>query len=82
MSVDVAYDLWNEFRRFMSSVDRPEAADALVTVLIDNDYDAEDIRSTFKGDNDVKKALQSYLDDGGEADDTEEDYEEDLDDDY
>ena len=81
MSVDVAYDLWSELKRFMSSVDRPEAADALVTVLIDNDYDAEDIRSVFKGDNDIKKALQSYLDDNADADDAEE-YDEDIDDDY
>lgn len=73
MSVDVAYDLWTEFRRYMSTPDRAEAADALVNVLIDNDYDAEDIRSAFKGDADVKRALQSYLDD------VEQDPEEDAD---
>jgi hypothetical protein len=73
MSVDVAYDIWTEFRRFLSTPDRAEAADALVNVLIDNDYDAEDIRSAFKGDADVKRALQSYLDDAEE--DTEEDTE-------
>jgi hypothetical protein len=73
MSVDVAYDIWTEFRRFLSTPDRAEAADALVNVLIDNDYDAEDIRAAFKGDADVKRALQSYLDDAEE--DTEEDSE-------
>jgi hypothetical protein len=77
MSVNVAYDIWTEFRRFLSTPDRAEAADALVNVLIDNDYDAEDIRSAFKGDADVKRALQSYLED------TEEDQEEnDIEDDY
>ena len=78
MSVDVAYDLWSELRRFMSTPDRAEAADALVNVLIDNDYDADDIKSAFKDDNDVKSALQSYLDDNSDSDDAEEDYEEDL----
>lgn len=73
MSVGVAYDIWTEFRRFLSTPDRAEAADALVNVLIDNDYDAEDIRAAFKGDADVKRALQSYLDDAEE--DTEEDSE-------
>jgi len=73
MSVDVAYDLWTELRRFLSTPDRAEAADALVAVLIDNDYDAQDIRSAFKGDLDVKQALQSYLDDA------EEDQDEDID---
>ena len=80
MSVDVAYDIWTEFRRFLSTPDRAEAADALVNVLIDNDYDAEDIRSAFKGDADVKRALQSYLDDADE--DTEEDIEDYDEDEY
>jgi len=75
MSVDVAYDIWTEFRRFLSTPDRAEAADALVNVLIDNDYDAEDIRSAFKGDNDIKRALQSYLDDAAEDEDEDEDEE-------
>ena len=79
MSVDVAYDLWTEFRRFMTTPDRVEAADSLVAVLIDNDYDAEQIRSAFKDDRDVRQALQSYLDDTEEDtdDETEEDYEDD-----
>jgi len=75
MSVAVAYDIWTEFRRFLSTPDRAEAADVLVNVLIDNDYDAEDIRSAFKGDTDIKQALESYLDDAEEE--TEEEYEED-----
>jgi len=78
MSVDVAYDIWTEFRRFLSAPDRAEAADSLVNVLIDNDYDAEDIRSAFKGDSDVKRALQSYLDDAEEeTEEDSEDYDED-----
>ena len=80
MSVDVAYDLWSELRRFLSTPDRAEAADSLVNVLIDNDYDAEDIRSAFKADADVKRALQSYLDDAEE--DTEEDSEDYDEDEY
>jgi len=77
MSVDVAYDLWTEFRRFLSTPDRAEAADSLVNVLIDNDYDAEDIRVAFKGDADVKRALQSYLDDAEEdPEEDSEDYDE------
>ena len=74
----MAYDIWTEFRRFLSTPDRAEAAEALVNVLIDNDYDAEDIRSAFKGDADVKRALQSYLDDAEEdAEEDPEDYDED-----
>ena len=78
MSVEVAHDLWNELRRFLSTPDRAEAADAVVAVLIDNDYDAEDIRQAFKGDKDIKQALESYIDDAEEdADEDLEDYDED-----
>ena len=77
--VDIAADLWSELKRYIPMPDRSEAADLVVNVLIDNDYDAEEIRSAFKGDNDVKRSLQSYLDDAEEEID-EEDL--DIDDDY
>jgi hypothetical protein len=71
--VDTAADLWSELKRYISVPDRGEAADILVNVLIDNDYDAEEIKTAFKGDAEVKKALQSYLDDTADED-VEEDY--------
>lgn len=63
MSVDVAYDIWSELKRFLSAPDRSEAADTLVAVLIDNDYNADEIKVAFKNDSDVKYALHSYVDD-------------------
>jgi hypothetical protein len=80
MAVDLAHDLWQELKRYIGSTDRSDAADTLVNLLIDNDYDAEDIRAAFKGDNDVKKALQSYIDDAEE--DLDEEDEDDYDDEY
>ena len=77
MSVDVAYDIWTELRRFLSTPDRAEAADCVVAVLIDNDYDAEDILAAFKGDKDIKQALASYLEDVGPDREEQEDYDED-----
>ena len=78
MSVEVAHDLWNELRRFLSTPDRAEAADTVVAVLIDNDYDAEDIRQAFKGDKDIKQALESYIDDADtDQEEEQEDYDED-----
>lgn len=83
MAVDLSYDLWNELKRYISTVDRADAADNLISVLIDNDYDAEQIRAAFKSDSDVKRALQSYLDDSDDLDDDEyEDEYEDEDDAY
>jgi uncharacterized protein (UPF0305 family) len=76
MSVELSKEIWDELKRYVNPQDRNEAAETLVNVLIDNDVDADDIKSTFKSDSDVKKALASYLKDHEEADE-DEDYEDD-----
>ena len=80
MPVALASELWGEIKRYISSVDKEEAAETVVNILIDNDYDAELIRDAFKGDNDVKRALQSFLDDADE--DLDEEDEDEYDDSY
>jgi hypothetical protein len=63
-------------------VDRDEAAEIVVAVLIDNDYDADQIRDAFKGDSDIKRALAAYVNrDVEEEPDEEVDDDVDLDDD-
>lgn len=85
MSVDLAKEIWNELKRHINTVDRDEAAETLVSVLIDNDVDADDIKSTFKTDSAVKAALAHYIKDhqdeedddeydGYDSDDEDEDY--------
>jgi hypothetical protein len=61
-------------------VDRDEAAETVVQILMDNDSDVEDIRSAFKGDTDIKRALTTYLD--NDKDYVEEEDEEPEDEDY
>ena len=82
MSAEVASEIWGELRRYVNTVDRDEAAETVVSILIDNDYDVDDIRAAFKGDSDIKRALASYVNRDVEEE-PEEDYEEesDLDDD-
>jgi hypothetical protein len=75
MHSNIASEIWGELKRFVNTVDRDEAADVLVSLLIDNDEDPEDIKSAFKGDSDVKRALTAYMDQGHEESD-EEDYDE------
>lgn len=79
MSVDLSTEIWAELKRYINSVDRAEAAETLVTVLIDNDVDAEEIKTAFKGDGDVKRALADYLKEEEELEEEEDDY---NDDDY
>ena len=84
MSVDLAREIWNELKRYVNSVDKDEAAETLVAVLIDNDVDADDIKDTFKTETEIKRALTSYLKDHQDEEDDDED-EEDFeyeDDDY
>ena len=81
MSVELSKEIWNELKRYVNPQDRDEAAETLVSVLIDNDCDAADIKSVFKSDSDVKSALASYLKDHEEEED-EEDDDDHEDDDY
>lgn len=80
MSSIVASEVWNELKRYVNTVDRQEAAETLVSVLIDHDEDVEDIRDAFKHDSDVKRALTAYLDNDKNYDE-EEDIDEDIDED-
>jgi len=77
MSVELAKEIWSELRRHINTVDRDEAAETLVAVLIDNDVDADEIKSVFKSESDIKRALASYLKDHAEDDDDDEEYDED-----
>jgi len=83
MSVELAKEIWDEIRRYVNTVDRDEAAETLVSVLIDNDVGADEIKDTFKNDSEVKRALAHNLKDHEEdEEDEEDDYEDDEDDDY
>jgi hypothetical protein len=82
MSVELAKEIWDEIRRYVNTVDRDEAAETLVSVLIDNDVDADEIKNTFKNDSEVKRALAHYLKDHEDSEEDEEDEEDYEDDDY
>jgi hypothetical protein len=76
MSVELSKEIWDELKRYVNPQDREESAETLVSVLIDNDVDADEIKSIFKADGEVKRALASYLKDHEEVDE-DEDYEDD-----
>ena len=82
MSVELSKEIWNELKRYVNTVDRDEAAETLVSVLIDNDADADEIKTVFKSDIEVKRALTSYLkdhEDELDEDEDNDDFEEDED---
>jgi hypothetical protein len=78
MSEAIASEIWGELKRFVNTVDRAEAAETVIQILMDNDSDVEDIRAAFKGDTDIKRALTAYLDNDKDyvEEDEEDEYEE------
>lgn len=83
MSEAIVSEIWEELKRFVNTVDRAEAAETVIQILMDNDSDVEDIRNAFKGDSDIKRALTAYLDnDKDYAAEDEDEYEEDEDEDW
>ncbi len=84
MSESIAAEIWGELKRYVNTVDRAEAAETVVQILMDNDSDVEDIRDAFKSDSDIKRALTTYLDNDNDYSEEEEepedeDYDEDED---
>jgi len=73
MSVELSREIWDEIKRYVNTVDRSEAAETLISVLIDNDVAADEIRDTFKGDAEVRRALTSYLKDHAAEDEDDDD---------
>jgi hypothetical protein len=82
MAVNLANEVWQELKRYVNGMDRAEAAEALVSVLIDNDVSAEEIKVAFKSDSEVKQALKQYLDDHADEEEDDDEYEDDEDDEY
>jgi hypothetical protein len=71
MSLDFIVEVWDALRSHIDLNDRTEAADSLINLLIDNNYEPADIKDVFSGEKEVLSALKDYL----EQQDIEDDYE-------
>jgi len=78
MSVELSREIWDELKRYVNVVDREEAAEIMVSVLIDNDISAEEIKHTFKGDSEIRRAVSTYMEDHLVPDDDDEENNDDL----
>ena len=72
MSLDFVAEVWDALRTHIDFNERNDAADTLINLLIDNNYEADDIKDAFRSDKEVLKALKGYA----EQHDVEDDYEE------
>ncbi len=76
MSLDLVAEVWDALRSHVDLNERKDAADTLINMLIDNNYEAADIKEAFRGDKDVLGALKFYAEQH-----EDEEYEEDEEDD-
>ena len=75
MKLDLIAEVWDALRDHIDLTDRGDAADTLVNLLIDNNYEVDEIKDTFK-DKDITTALKGYA----EQHFQDEEYEEESDD--
>ena len=73
MSITVIHEVWRALKTEIDEANLPDAAESLVDVLIQNDYEASDIKAEFRRDSDVMDAVKAYV---ASQEDEEEDYEE------
>jgi hypothetical protein len=76
MSLDFVAEVWDALRGHIDISERKDAADTLVSFLIDNNYEADEIKESFRGEKEILNALKDYVSEH----ELEEEYEEDYDD--
>jgi hypothetical protein len=81
MSITVIHEVWRVLKTEIDENSLPDAAESLVDVLIQNDYEASDIKAEFRRDSDVMDAVKAYIASQEEEEEYEEEEEEYEDDD-
>ena len=76
MSITVIHEVWRAIKSEIEEVNLPDAAESLVDVLIQNDYEASDIKAEFRRDSDVMDAVKAYIASQEEEEEYEEEEEE------
>lgn len=79
MSLSIISDVWEALREHIDLNDRKDAADTLINLLIDNDFEVDDIKSEFK-DKDITTALKDYAEEHFPVDEYEEEFDDEDDD--
>ena len=78
MSLNFVAEVWEAIRSHIDFNERSDAADTLVNLLIDNNYETDEIKDAFRGDKEMLSALKGYAEQNDVEDDYEE-YDEDVD---
>jgi hypothetical protein len=81
MSLSLVSEIWEALQTHIDFNERSDAADTLVTYLIENNYEVDDIKDAFS-DKVINKALKGYAEEHFQEDDYEEYEDEDQDDEW
>jgi hypothetical protein len=61
MSIGLIGEVWKLLKSSIEAGDVDGAAETLVNYLVEEDFSAIEIKNTFRGDKDIKDALDFYL---------------------
>jgi hypothetical protein len=61
MNLDFLAEVWDVLRSHIDSNERKYAADTLINLLIDNNYEADEIKEAFRGEKEILSALKEYV---------------------
>ena len=75
MSLEFVGEVWEALRNHIDFNERKDAADTFVNLLIENNYETDEIKDAFRGDREILTALKDYI----AEHDIVEDYDEEVD---
>lgn len=78
MNLNFVAEVWDALRSHIDFNERKDAADTLINLLIENNYETDEIKDCFRGDKEIAGALKYYA----EQHDVEEEYEDEDEDEY
>jgi hypothetical protein len=81
MSLNLVSEVWEALREHIDMGSRGDAADAIVNLLIDNNFEIDEIKDSFR-DKDITTALKGYAEEHFAEEEYEEYDEEELDEDW
>lgn len=60
MSLEIVKEVWDGLKPIIQLADQQEAAETLINLLIDNDFESAEIKELFRRDKDVMAALDYF----------------------
>jgi adenosylcobinamide amidohydrolase len=61
MSLPLINEIWKLLKTSIEAGDTDGAAETLVNYLVEEDYSPAEIKQTFRGDKDIKEALDFFM---------------------